>query len=685
MPRPPNTLPSLISVDRHHMALAIRGLLIALLGLLCLHAQQYVISTVAGGAPIPTPTGGTEVSINFPRGGVADSSGNMYFSTLNCVFKLDANGVMTLVAGNSRGGFSGDGVPATSAQLYRPWGLTLDARRNLYIADSVNARVRMVSPAGIITTVAGNGVPGASGDGGPAVNAQLVSPQSVAADDAGNLYVGDRGSRLAIRKVSPSGVISTVSGVYIPNVSGLAVDAAGNLYASDYSNSLVFKRSVAGAVTIFGATPANDYPCGCDGDGGPATGAQFLNPGGLAVDGAGNLYIADEGHHRIRMVSTSGTITSVAGGYGGDGYSGDGGPATSASFLVPSAISLVGDGSYYILDTGDSRIRKVSAAGIITTVAGNGNYLFSSGDGGPATSAQIDAPLGVAVDAGGNLYLSEQSNRIRKVSNGGTISTVAGSDVTGYSGDGGLATDAEINRPWGVAVSAGGAIYIADWNNAVVRRVTTNGIISTVAGSATLIAGSSDGVPATSEDIGNPVSVAVDGAGNFYIAGGQFRLREVSPTGIITTLAGTGWEGNSGDGGPAISAMIDAAQGMAIDAGGNFYLSFDSGRVRKITAAGIITTIVGTGVEGYAGDGSVATNAELNHPGGVAVDADGNLYIADQENHRIRKVSTSGIISTIAGNGTPGYSGDGGPPPVGNSTRQSMWLLTALATSISPI
>ena len=646
------------------MRLRIRGFLIALFGVSCLSAQQYTISTVAGGAPISTPIAGLQASIGFPEGGVADVAGNFYFTALDCVYKLDATGVLRRVVGNSRPGFFGDGGPAIDAQLYRPLGLAMDASGNLYIADSRNARVRKVSSTGIITTVAGNGIPGVSGDGGAATNAQIISPQCVAVDAAGNLYIGDFESYRSVRKVSAAGTISTVAGVTLDYVGGLAVDGNGNLYIADYYYGRILRSSAAGVVTtVAGGAPTygpSSGPYGY-GDGGPAKDAYLNRPAGLAFDGAGNLYIADSWNNRIRMISPAGIITTVAGCYCGDvGYGGDGGRATDASLFSPTAVAILADGSFYVVDSTDSRIRKVSAAGIITTAAGIGDYRYGSGDGGPANSAEVYMPLAVAADAGGNLYIADSDNRIRKVTSG-TIVTVAGVGLTGNSGDGGWATDAMMNGPSGVALDAGGNLYVADRYNKAVREVSKAGIIATIAGSPYLgLPG--DGGPATSATLRAPYGIAVDSAGNVYIADSDSStIRKISTTGIITTVAGTGRQDNSGDGGPAASAGLWQPTSVAIDAGGNLYIADSANnRIRMVSPSGIITTIAGNGIAGYSGDGGLATSAKLSDPASVAIDLSGNLYIADADNNRIRMVSPSGIITTIAGNGGAAYAGDGG-------------------------
>jgi len=298
----------------------------------------------------------------------------------------------------------------------------------------------------------------------------------------------------------------------------------------------------------------------------------------------------------------------------------------------------------------------------ISTVAGTGTLGYS-GDGGPATSARLYGPYGVAVDSSGNLYIAlSGDHRIRKVTPGGTISTVAGTGTSGYSGDGGPATSAQLKQPSGVAVDSSGHLYIADSTNHRIRRVGPLGNIGTVAGTGTE-GYSGDGGPATGAQLSSPTGVAVDSSGHLYIADySNHRIRRVGPLGNIGTVAGTGTVGYSGDGGPAASAQLRYPYGVAVDSSGNLYIAeFFGHRIRKVTPGGTISTAAGTGTAGYSGDGGPATSAQLNHPTGVAVDSSGNLYIADCLNDRIRKVTPGGTISTVAGTGTLGYSGDGGP------------------------
>lgn len=299
----------------------------------------------------------------------------------------------------------------------------------------------------------------------------------------------------------------------------------------------------------------------------------------------------------------------------------------------------------------------------ITTIAGTGTAAFF-GDGGPATNAAINRPFGVAADATGNIYFADRGNsRVRWVTASGTITTIAGTDSAGYNGEGLAATSAKLNDPTGVTVDAVGVVYIADKGNHRVRVITpATSRLNTVAGDGT--AGySGDGGAATAARLNQPRCVVTDAARDVYIADqGNNRVRKVDmSTGIITTIAGTGTAGFSGDGGPATAAQLNGPYGLAMDAADNLYIcDVDNQRIRKVTPAGIITTVAGSGTAGYSGDWGPATSAQLNEPIGVAIDAEGGIIIADGWNNRVRKVDPSGLIYTIAGTGTAGYSGDGG-------------------------
>jgi len=329
--------------------------------------------------------------------------------------------IIDTAAGDKGTGYNGDGIPAKEAHLYYPEGITINAIGNLYIADTSNHRIRKVDTNGIISTVAGNGVSGYGGDGGPATAANLYNPVSIAVDAIGNLYIADASHR--IRKVDTNGIITTIAGT-------------------------------------------GTY--GYSGDGGPATAANIYFPSGVQLDNAGNLYFGDSYNRRVRKIDANGIITTVAGN-GVRDYSGDGGPATSAKLSYPADIAIDVNGNLYILDWDNHRIRKVDINGIITTVAGTGIAGYS-GDGGPAIFAKLNYPYGVAVDVTGNLYITDSFNyRVRKVNSNGIITTIAGTGTFGYGGNGGLATEARIATTWGISIDTAGNLYFRDDN--IIRKV----------------------------------------------------------------------------------------------------------------------------------------------------------------------------------------------------------------------
>jgi hypothetical protein len=426
-----------------------------------------------------------------------------------------------------------------------------------------------------------------------------------------------------------------------------------------------------GIITTFAGN--NTY--GFGGDGGPATNAMLWGPLGVTLDGSGNVLIADTQNSRIREVGGNGVITTVAG-TNIAGFFGDGGTATNAGLFDPFGATVDNHGNLLIADSYNYRVRKVGPNAIITTLAGNGTSDFS-GDGGPANLAAISDIPDVAVDTHGNLFIDDAGNqRIRKVDTNGIITTYAGNGAYAYSGDNGEATNAAFSDPYGVAVDAQDNLFIADLENSRVRKVSASGIITTVAGNGTA-AYAGDGGKSTNASLSGPSGVAVDSAGNVYIAdASNQRIRMAGADGIITTVAGNGAPGPyligtySGDGSAATNAGLSNPAGVAVDTAGNLFIAdaFNY-RIRKVDVNGVITTYAGNGVRAYAGDGGAATNASIGLAYGVAVDSSGNLFIADGSNSRIREVGTNGIISTVAGNGTAAYVGDGGAATNGSLSQ----------------
>lgn len=578
-------------------------------------AQTQRFETVAGGF-LGDGLQADSAALVSPRGIAFDAAGNTYIAQEdeNRIRKVSPSGVITTLAGNGTYGFSGDGGPASAAVLAGPRGVAVDAAGNVYFSDSMNNRVRKIATNGIITTVVGNGQDGSAGDGGPALSASLRQPYGLAFDASGNLYVGEvRGHR--IRKITPSGIILTLTGTGVAGYSG---------------------------------------------DGGPAIAASVNQPTSIAVDSTGDVYFSDTWNNRIRRVTTSGTITTVAG--GGNGFPPAGGiPALSALLFLPYGIAVDANDNFYIADN-YCYIYKLTPAGTLHKFAGGEGWCVTNGDGGPAVDANIFGPEGVGVDANGDVYFTDNGSFVVRKISGGIINTVVG--VGSFRGDGGPATEAVLSYTRGVMIGNSGEIYIADgYINGRVRKVGANGIISTVAGNGRMGWNEGDGGPATEAGIYYPWDVTQDGAGNLYIVDYiTCTVRKVTPDGIISTVAGNGQPGYSGDGGLATDAKLRRPTRVAIDAAGNLYITdYGNHRIRKVATDGIISTIAGNGLPGFSGDGGLAADAIISSPTALAFDDAGNLLFADYGNNRIRKIGTDGVISTFAGNGLFGPAGDGGP------------------------
>ena len=526
---------------------------------------------------------------------------------------------------------------------------------DLYIADAGNCRIRKLS-AGQLSTVAGNGTCGFSGDG-PATANSLNHPTDVVFDLSGNVYIADQDNCRVREVVGPT--MTTIAG---------------------------------------------NGSCGYSGEG-TATSVAFNQPSGLALDATGALLLSDSGNCRVRRLSGGVTSTIVGSGACGPADNADGGPATSAVLYLrgyhtfinglvykPSLIATSGTDLY--VSDGGCRLRKVSGGVITSPIGATGHCRWVGGDGGPPTAAGFAGPTGVATDAAGAVLIADYGACVVRRVASNTIATVAGNGVCGYGGDSGSPTSAMLNNPRSVAVDANANLYIADTVNCRVRKVS-GGSISTLAGNGTC-GYNGDGIAASAAQLNSPAGLAVGPTGDVYIADtSNCRVRRVA-AGMITTIAGTGACVSSADGGPATSTGLNYPAGVALDTAGNVYIADTANcRIRMVRGGGLISTVAGSGIGApnfcsYSGNDVPAKSAQLQNPAGVAVDEMGNVYIADDYNCIVREVS-AGVIRTVAGHdvGAPspglcvGLSGDGGPATSADIANPKGVALTRPGTSMS--
>jgi uncharacterized protein (TIGR03437 family) len=574
-------------------------------------AATYTIQTVAGSDLVGD--GGSALAAFFSQteGIAVDGHGNVYVADAanNRVREIASDGTISTVAGTGISGLAGDGGPAIAANLNQPYGLALDAVGNLYIADLGNARVRKITADGNIQTVAGGGSLPASGAalGGSALEAQFTAPRNVTLDPDGTLYISDFGANIVYR-VSPAGILAVLAGTGSPGYTGdsgasvlaqltapagLASDSNGSVYIADSGNNCIRKVFQGVIATVFSVA----VPTGVAVSSGMVYVAAvsylgtLANPIGavasaldVAVDSSGNVY-ATTGPFAIE-ITLAGNVSTIGGNGLGFYFSGDGGPASSARLHAPAGITLDRVGNIYIADTANNRIRQIAASGAINTIAGTGT-AGATGDGGPATQANLNAPESIAIDSSGNLYIADTgNNEIREISPAGNISTV----LTG------------LNNPEYVAVDSAGSLYVADTGNNRVLKATPSGSASVLAEAL------------------QPAAVMVDGSGNVWLSEAT-RISMVTAAGAFSTLA---------DG-------LQAPRGLALTSNGELLIAeTGTNLIRSWTSTAGLTTVAGTGAQGYSGDGGPATVAELNAASDLAVDSKGVVWVADTGNNCIR-------------------------------------------------
>lgn len=598
--------------------------------------------------------------------------GDLYLTTLgdDRVQVVRADGRIRTIAGGNGEGFGGDGGPATEALLADPSGLALAADGSVLIADSGNNRVRRVGPDGTISTVAGTGTIGSDGDGGQAVVAQLDSPGDLTIDAAGALLIADTGNR-RVRAVDREGRIRTVAGTgesgndgdggpavaaRLASVSGIAADPVMGFSVVDGASGVVRRVAADGTISRIagGGTERSE---------GRSPLETKLSPAAVAVGPDGVVRITEAETDRVLRIEaapTGGPVLRTVLGVGAPGYAPDGARAVVSATARPLAIAVGPTGTVYVAEVENGRVRTIDSAGVLGTAVGAGPTHPRDGE---AAQSFLRSPSDLAVDAQGRVYVAEfDGHRIRRIDPDGRITTVAGTGRAGFAGDGGPATEAQLNAPISVAVDRDGSLLVLDRSNFRLRRISPDGVISTIAG---------DGVnrfltidaPLSTSSIGDLQDIVVGPDGSIYLAGADAeRVYRVGPDGIVRVLAGTGTTGSTGADGPATAATLNRPNSLLLQADGSVVVTTTGdGTVHRIDPAGIITTVAGTGVRGSTGDGGPARAAQLDGPYGLAPDAAGGLLVADSSAHVIRRIAPDATISRFAGNGSTARGGDGGP------------------------
>jgi hypothetical protein len=617
-------------------------------------AAVYAFAPLAGNPAVLDHTDGTGTNARFlnPSAVAVDAAGNIYVADGgdHTIRKVTSGGVVTTLAGSSGQAGSNDGSGSGALFLY-PYAVAVDASGNVYVADSGNNNIRKVTASGSVSTLAGAvGFAGSSDGTGTA--ALFNMPQGIAVDATGNVYVADTNNS-TIRKITSTGVVSTLAGsagqtggsdgtgssARFANPFGLAVDAAGNVYVADYDNDTVRKVTAAGVVSTLAGSAGNSGSA--NGQGGAAL---FNHPAAVAVDASGNIYVIDTSNQTVREISAGGNVTTLAGSPG-IGGSADGAGA-AASFFYPGGIASTGAGVVYIADTGNHSIRAMTSPGVVSTLAGSaGQKGDTDGTGSQAT---FEYPYGASVDGSGHLYVADSGNNtVREITSGGGVTTIAGvGGVPGGSSDGSNGA-ARFSNPSGAAVDGSGNVYVADSGNSTIRKIAPGGAVTTFAGVAGAT-GTSDGAGSAAR-FNSPAGVAVDSAGNIYVADtNNDTIRKITPGGLVTTLAGVGGQTGSGDGAGG-SARFNSPHAVAVDGSGNVYVAdFFNSTIREVTPSGTVSTIAGSAGQTGFSDGTGVV-ARFNQPYGIAVDGSGNVYVADTYNRAIRMIAPGGSVTTLNG------------------------------------
>jgi sugar lactone lactonase YvrE len=587
-----------------------------------------------------------------PSAVVVDADGNVLVADQqnNLIRRISTSGQVTTIAGASPSATTYADGPALSARFGKPTALASDPSGNLYIAEQMNRRIRKLSATGVVTTVAGDGMNRTLDGNGTA--ASFKGPLGIAYSTDGNLYVAD-GSGQTIRRITPSGAVTTLAGAAgspgtadgpcadarFATPAGIAAAADGTLYVADLYNHAI-RRIDLPACTVTTVAGLAGTPGTADGSG---TSARFTGPRSIIVAASG-LFVSDYGNNTIRQIDSDGNVTTLAGTAGTQGTTD--GQGQAARFRGPAGLALDATGRLVVADQANNAIRRITAAGAVSLLAGTPTEI--GGDDGTGTAARFNTPYGMAIDTSGSVFVADWlSHTVRRISSSGAVTTIAGQYGASGSADG-QGSAARFRLPNGVAVDASGNLYIGDSGNHTIRKIAPDGTVTTMAGLAAS-AGSADGT-GTAARFNSPYGLALGPDGNLYVADREnSTIRRITPAGEVTTFAGAAGTYDDPRDGTGADARFLNPEALAFDAQGNLYVAdFGAGAIRRITPAGVVTTVGGIlGQPGFV-DGALGVG-QINGPQGVAVDAGGNLYVADGNNASIRKIATDGTLSTLAG------------------------------------
>jgi sugar lactone lactonase YvrE len=602
------------------------------------------LDLLAGNIGGPGSADGIGIAARFdgPGSVALDRAGNVFVADTgnHTIRKITPAGVVSTFAGAAGISGSKNGTGA-SARFHFPAGVAIDRADNVFVADSLNDTIREITPAGVVTTFAG--APGAFGNvDGVGAAARFAGPKGLVFDRAGALYVADANNG-TIRKITPDANVTTFASTA---GAGVAIDSMGNLFVADPGDETIHKITPAGVVSTFAGRSFNIGTV--DGTG---INARFASPSGVAVDAADNVYVGDSANSTIRKITPDAVVTTFAGAALQPGAD-DGG--AGARFETPAGLAVDRAGNVIVADAGGSAIRTITPTGIVTTIAGAARLIGS--DDSPGAGARFFEPQHVAVDPMGNVYIGDIANHtIRKVTPAGIVSTLAGATRQAGTADG-TGSAARFGGPGGMVCDRAGNLFVAD--NNTIREVTPDGVVTTFVGTSGTH-GSTDGIGAAAR-FDSPNAVAIDPAGNLFVTdAGNFTVRRITPAGQVSTLAGVAQEQGSDDGTGAAARFMFLA-GIAVDAADNVYVT-DDDTIRQISIDREVTTIAGI-FDVRAADDGTGRSAHFALPSGLATDGAGDVYVADSFNAAIRKVTPAGVTTTFAGSASVVGIVPGAPP-----------------------